>query len=63
VFGSPVIRQVDGSDHDLGGQWRAVTLYRTVAEAVGFDVTPDTPVEDLRKLGEAHAISHSRLGR
>ncbi|MGH3615892.1 MAG: lysine--tRNA ligase [Pseudonocardia sp.] len=56
VFGSPVIRHADGSEHDLGGQWRVVTLYNSVAEAVGFDVTPDTPVEDLRKLAAAHEV-------
>ena len=50
VFGSDVVRHADGSEHDLGGQWRDVTLYATVSEAVGPKVTVDTSVEDLRKL-------------
>ncbi len=54
VFGSTVVRHADGSEHDLGGEWRSVTLYGAVSEAVGTDVDPGTPVEDLRK----HAMTH-----
>ena len=50
VFGSDVVRHADGSEHDLGGQWRHVTLHAAVAEAVDREVTVDTSVEDLRKL-------------
>ena len=47
---SDTVRHADGSEHDLGGQWRQVTLYTAVSEAVDRDVSVDTPVEDLRKL-------------
>jgi lysyl-tRNA synthetase, class II len=50
VFGSEVVRHADGSEHDLGGQWRHVTLHGAVSEAVGRDVTIDTSAEELRKL-------------
>lgn len=50
VFGSDVVRHTDGSEHDLGGQWRDVTLHAVVSEAVGREVTVDTSVEDLHKL-------------
>ncbi len=56
VFGSTVVRHSDGSEHDLGGDWRSVTLHDVVSEAVAQEVTPDTPVEDLRKLAAAHEV-------
>jgi lysyl-tRNA synthetase class 2 len=56
VFGSTIVRHHDGSEHDLGGEWRSVTLHESVAEAVGESVTVDTPAEDLRKLAAAHDV-------
>jgi lysyl-tRNA synthetase class 2 len=50
VFGSDVVRHADGSEHDLGGEWRHVTLHGAVSEVVGREVTIDTPAEELRKL-------------
>lgn len=50
VFGSPVVRHADGSEHDLGGEWRSVTLHDAVSEAVGADVDPDTSVAELQKI-------------
>jgi lysyl-tRNA synthetase class 2 len=50
VFGSDVVRHADGSEHDLGGEWRHVTLHDAVSEVVGREVTIDTSVEELRKL-------------
>jgi lysyl-tRNA synthetase class 2 len=56
VFGSTVVRHVDGAEHDLGGEWRSVTLHGAVSEAVAQEVTLDTSVEDLRKLAAAHDV-------
>ena len=50
VHGSDVVSHVDGSTHDLGGQWRHVTLHGAVAEAVDREVTVDTSAEELRKV-------------
>jgi len=56
VFGSTVVRHVDGSERDLGGQWRSVTLHDAVSEAVSQPVDLDTSIEDLRKLAAAHDV-------
>jgi lysyl-tRNA synthetase, class II len=56
VSGSTIVRHADGSTHDLGGEWRSVTLHDAVSEAVGHDVTLDTSVDELRKLASAHAV-------
>jgi lysyl-tRNA synthetase, class II len=45
-------RAMDGSEIELAGEWRTVTLHGAVAEAVGEPVTADTPVETLRAQAE-----------
>lgn len=56
VFGSTVVRHADGSEHDLGGSWRSVTLHDAVSEAVGQRVDLDSSIEELRKLAAAHGV-------
>ena len=47
VFGSPVVRQFDGTEIDLSGDWPALSLYDAVSEALGDQVGPQTPAETL----------------
>ncbi len=57
VFGSTVVTHADGTEHDLGKPWRSVTLHASVAEAVGQEVTIDTPpAETLRRIAADHDI-------
>jgi lysyl-tRNA synthetase class 2 len=56
VFGSTVVRHADGTEHDLGGQWRQTTLHQALSEALGTEVTADTPADVLRGLADAHQV-------
>ncbi|MFC5993725.1 lysine--tRNA ligase [Pseudonocardia hispaniensis] len=56
LFGSTVVRHADGSEHDLAGPWRSITLHEAVSEAVGEPVSVDTPAEWLRKLAAVHEV-------
>ena len=56
IFGSTVVQHADGTQRDLGGQWRSVTLHDAVSEVVGQVVDLDTSIEDLRKLAAAHDV-------
>ena len=40
-------------EHDLGGEWRSVTLHDAVSEAVGQNGRPGHLGEELRKLAAA----------
>jgi lysyl-tRNA synthetase class 2 len=57
VHGSTVVRHYDGTEYDLGGQWRELTLYGAVSDALGEEVTPDTPYQDLVRFAEKHEIA------
>ncbi len=50
VFGSTTVEHTDGSSHDLGGEWRSVTLHGALSDAVGTVVTSDTSIADLREI-------------
>jgi lysyl-tRNA synthetase class 2 len=56
VFGSTVVRHADGSERDLGGQWRSVTLHDAVSQAVSQPIDVDTSEVELRKLAAAHDV-------
>ncbi|MDH6461446.1 lysyl-tRNA synthetase class 2 [Micromonospora sp. A200] len=57
VSGSTVVTHADGSEFDLGGEWRSVTLFGVLSEALGEEVTVRTErsrlVEYADKVGLA----------
>lgn len=56
VFGSLKVTLADGTEYDLGGQWKQIGLYESLSEAVNQEITPDTPREALLALAAAHNI-------
>lgn len=56
VCGGLVVTHVDGSVHDLSGEWATIRLYPAVSSAVGRDITPTTPMAELAELCEAADI-------
>ena len=50
ALGSTVLRRADGTEHDIGGEWPAKTVHGAISETLGAEITPDTPLEHLRKL-------------
>jgi len=53
--GAEVAVLADGSEYDLSGEWTSLSMYPSLSEALGAEVTPATPRADL----VAHA---ERLG-
>ncbi|WP_446211697.1 lysine--tRNA ligase [Micromonospora sp. IBSANI012] len=57
VSGSTVVTHADGGEFDLGGEWRSVTLFGVLSEALGEEVTVRTErsrlVEYADKVGLA----------
>jgi lysyl-tRNA synthetase class 2 len=56
TFGSNVVTHADGTEYDLGGQWRSVTLYGSLSEALGEDVTVRTDMARLLQYAEKHNL-------
>ncbi|MFI0367382.1 bifunctional lysylphosphatidylglycerol synthetase/lysine--tRNA ligase LysX [Actinomadura sp. 1N219] len=47
----------DGVEYDLAEPWREITVYGSVSEAVGEEITPDTEVGVVRKLADRFGLS------
>ena len=52
VFGTHEVVLEDGSVNDLGGQWKRISLYGSLSEAVGQEITPETDLAALKKLAD-----------
>ncbi|MDO4244270.1 MAG: lysine--tRNA ligase [Actinomyces sp.] len=50
--GGEVVTLADGTEYDLSGQWETIDLYTSVSQAVGEEITVDTPRERLVSLAE-----------
>ncbi|NYH80539.1 lysyl-tRNA synthetase class 2 [Actinopolyspora biskrensis] len=57
LFGTQTVTWSDGSEYDLSGQWANIPMYGSLSEALGFEVTPETTVETLRKHAESVGLS------
>jgi lysyl-tRNA synthetase class 2 len=53
VFGTHVVTLDDGTDNDLSGQWPRISMFESLSEAAGVEITPETDVADLKKLAKA----------
>ena len=57
VAGSHVVTHFDGTEYDLGGEWRSITLYGALSEALGDEVTVRTDRAQLQRYAEKHDLS------
>ena len=55
LVGSRLV-ETEAGTIDLGGEWRWLPVYQGVSEAVGQEITPDTPIETLVELAAKHEI-------
>jgi lysyl-tRNA synthetase class 2 len=50
VLGTTTVTLVDGEEYELGGQWAQITMYESLSEALGEEITHDTRDEHLKAL-------------
>jgi lysyl-tRNA synthetase class 2 len=56
AFGSTTVTLADGSEYDLGGEWRRTTFYGSLSAALGERLDVGTPMEYLVALAEKHDV-------
>lgn len=66
VAGSHVVTWADGTEFDLGGDWDRISMYHSLSDAAGVEITPSTSVADLQALAnkegvEVHLANHGKL--
>jgi lysyl-tRNA synthetase class 2 len=50
VFGSHRVKHHDGRELDLGGNWKEISLFDAISDAVGEKVTGESSIEELKKI-------------
>ncbi|MCA4134488.1 lysine--tRNA ligase [Arthrobacter sp. M4] len=53
--------QTEAGEINLDGEWRWLGVYPGLSEAVGEEITPDTPLERLLEIGDAHGVKTDAL--
>jgi lysyl-tRNA synthetase class 2 len=66
VAGSHTVTWADGTEYDLGGQWDRVSMYDSLVDASGLEITPQTELaylqEHAAKIGvEVQHPTHGKL--
>ncbi|SFN71440.1 lysine--tRNA ligase [Mycetocola miduiensis] len=56
VAGSHTVTWADGTEFDLGGEWDRISMFGSLSEAVGREITPETPIEELKELADREGI-------
>jgi len=56
AFGSTVLTLADGSEYDVGGEWTHLTMYDSLSDALGNEITHDTDDVTLLRLLEKAEI-------
>lgn len=57
ALGTTVVTLPDGEEYDLGGEWAQITMYGSLSEAIGEEITPETTVEHLLALADKAELS------
>ena len=57
MFGTTLVTLASGEEYELGGDWAELTMYGSLSEALGEEITPQTTVARLTELADAVEIS------
>ena len=52
AIGTRQVPLADGTTYDLDGEWPSVQMYPSLSEALGEEITPQTPLEYLLKIAQ-----------
>ena len=52
VYGTQVVKLEDGEENDLSGSWDRISMFESLSKAAGVEITPETPMAELKKLAD-----------
>ena len=56
VFGTQVVILANGEEYDFSGEWTNVSMYPSLSEVLGAEITPQTPADLLHKHAAARGL-------
>ena len=61
VFGSTKVTLLDGTEYDFGGEWKTMSMYDSLSEAHGQQITPETSVEELGAIADRLGVERDEV--
>ena len=56
VFGTLQVQLEDGEVNDLSGDWARISMFESLSEAAGIEITPETDISVLKKLADKEGL-------
>ena len=65
VFGTLQVQLEDGEVNDLSGDWARISMFESLSQASGVEITPETDIAVLKKLADKEGleIDHPQHGK
>lgn len=61
VFGSTKVTLLDGTEYDFGGEWKTMSMYDSLSEALGEQITPETSVAELGAIADRLGVERDEV--
>lgn len=61
AFGSTKVTLLDGSEYDFGGEWKQISMYESLSESLGEEITPETSVEHLGAIADKLGVERDEV--
>lgn len=61
AFGTTGLTLVDGTPYSVGGEWKSITMYGSLSEKLGEEITPETSVEHLAALADKLGVEREEV--
>ena len=61
VFGSTKVTLLDGTEYDFGGEWKQMSMYDSLSEALGQQITPATSVAELGAIADKLGVERDEV--
>ena len=56
VFGTLQVQLEDGEVNDLSGDWARISMFESLSQASGVEITPETDISVLKKLADKEGL-------
>ncbi|WEV68964.1 lysine--tRNA ligase [Bifidobacterium sp. ESL0775] len=61
AFGSTKVTLLDGSEYDFSGEWKQISMYDSLSESLGEEITPETSVEHLGAIADKLGVERDEV--
>ncbi|KFI45703.1 lysyl-tRNA synthetase, class II [Bifidobacterium bohemicum] len=61
AFGTLNVTLLDGTKYDFGGEWKEISMYESLSQSLGQEITPQTSVEELGAIADRLGVERDEV--